>query len=114
MYANLPLPPPNKTLALFQAEGERFPNGLSFVSVKVSLRQRALRQSRLIERCQRLTTRAPPAEMRGFPPHRQQLHKAGSSAAPPHPGRARCAGRGQHPIAARGLLPRVAGFGWGR
>lgn len=32
-------PASNKTLALFQAEGERFPNGVSFVSVNVSLRQ---------------------------------------------------------------------------
>lgn len=61
-----PPPPPNKILALFQAEGERFPNGVSFVSVNVSLRQRALR---LTERWQCLITHvSTPAEMQGFPP----------------------------------------------
>lgn len=58
MYANLPLPPLGKTLTLFQGERERFPNGVSFVSVNVSLRQRALR---LTERCQCLITHVRPS-----------------------------------------------------
>lgn len=78
MYANLllsslPDPSPNKTLALFQAEGERFLNGVSFVSVNVSLRQRALR---LIECCQCLITHVfppPPRRDAGIPSHLQWL-----------------------------------------
>lgn len=76
MYANLPLPPlpdpsPNKTLTLFQAEGERFLNGVSFVSVNVSLRQPALR---LIECCQCLITHVFPLRRNaGIPSHLQWL-----------------------------------------
>lgn len=59
-------PPPNQTLSLFQAKGERFPNGGSFVSVNVSLKHRALG---VTERWQCLITRVPPAAgMQGFPP----------------------------------------------
>ena len=80
MYANLLLPPPpNKTFVLFQAEGERFPNGVSFVSVNVSLRQQALR---LIERCQCLITHVSPRRRNaGIPSHLQRLCKAERSVA---------------------------------
>lgn len=105
MYANLPLPPapsPNKTLALFQAEGERFPNGVSFVSVNVSLRQRALR---LIERCQCLVTHVfypPPRRNAGIPSHLQRLRSVGASPV-----------RDVRSLAGE-LSPAVGGFGSGR